>query len=81
MSWKALGSPRCFSAGKSRARFFAPLRCAQNDSMADECMDVTLTSATLPVRISGVVSVEFSFSRECLPEADSMSLDKWGRIG
>jgi hypothetical protein len=49
--------------------------------MADECMDVTLTSATLPVQFSGVVSVEFSFSRECLPEADSMSFDKSGRIG
>jgi len=74
-------SPCCLSAEKSRARFCAPLRCAQNDSMADECMDVTLTSATLPVRISGVVSVGFSFSPESLPEADSMSLDKWGRIG
>jgi hypothetical protein len=29
--------PCCFSAEKSRARFFAPLRCAQNDSMAGEC--------------------------------------------
>ena len=27
-------SPCCWSAEKSRARFFAPLRCAQNDSMA-----------------------------------------------
>jgi hypothetical protein len=25
------GSPCCLSAEKSRARFFAPLRCAQND--------------------------------------------------
>ncbi len=57
------------------------LRSAQNDSMVDECMDVTLTSATLPVQISGVVSAGFSFSPECLPEADPMSLDKWERIG
>jgi len=41
-------SPCCWSAEKSRARFFAPLRCAQNDSMADECTDVTLSSATDP---------------------------------
>jgi hypothetical protein len=27
-------SPRCSSAEESRARFFAPLRCAQNDSNA-----------------------------------------------
>jgi len=27
------------------------------------------------------VRVGFSLSPECLPEADSMSLDKWGRIG
>ena len=54
---------------------------AQNDSIADECMDVTLTSATLPAQISGVTSAGFSFSPECPPEADSMSLDKWGRIG
>ena len=27
-------SPCCWSAEKSRARFFAPLRCAQNDSTA-----------------------------------------------
>jgi hypothetical protein len=49
--------------------------------MADECMDVTPINATLPVQLSGVVSAGFSFSPECLPEADSMSLDKWERIG
>ena len=49
--------------------------------MADECMDVTPTNATLPLQISGVVSAGFSFSPECLPETDFMSLDKWGRIG
>lgn len=32
-------------------------------------------------QLSGVVPAGFSFSRECLPEADSMSLDKWERIG
>ena len=37
-------SPCCLSAEKSRARFFAPLRCAQNDSTADESTDVTLSS-------------------------------------
>ena len=37
--------PASLSAEKSRARFFAPLRCAQNDSMASECADVTLSSA------------------------------------
>jgi hypothetical protein len=39
-------------------------------------MDVTLTSATLPMQLNGVVSARFSFSPECLPEADSMPLDK-----
>ena len=37
------GSPCCWSAEKSRARFLAPLRCARNDSLADECIDVTLS--------------------------------------
>ena len=49
--------------------------------MADECIDVTLASATVPAQLSGVVSVGFSLSPECLPDADSMSLDKWGRVG
>jgi len=49
--------------------------------MADECMDVTPTNATLPLQISGVASAGFSFSPECLQETDSMSLDKWERIG
>ena len=54
---------------------------AENDSMADECMDVTATNATLPAQISGVASAEFSFSPECLPETDFMSLYKCERIG
>jgi hypothetical protein len=49
--------------------------------MADECTDVTLTTATLRVQLSGVVSAGFLFSPECLPETDSMSLDKWGTVG
>jgi hypothetical protein len=49
--------------------------------MADECMDVTPAKATLPVQTSGAANAEFSFSPECLPETDSMSLDKWERIG
>jgi hypothetical protein len=49
--------------------------------MTDECMDVTLTAAILAAQLSGVASVGFSFSPECVPEADSMSLDKWERIG
>jgi hypothetical protein len=40
--------PCCFSAEKSRARFFAPLRCAQNDSLADGCTNVSLRAATRP---------------------------------
>jgi hypothetical protein len=53
----------------------------QNDSLAGECIDGTLTSATVPVQTSGAASAGFSFSPECLPEADSLSLDKWERIG
>ena len=55
--------------------------CAQNDSMPDECIDVTITSATLPLQLSGVVGAAFPFSPECLPEADPMSLDRQQKIG
>ena len=48
--------------------------------MADECTDVTPTNATLPL-ISGAANAGFSFSPECPPETDFMSLDKWERIG
>ena len=47
-------SPCFFSAQKPRARFFAPLRCAQNDSMADECADVRLSSTIEPLTAGGI---------------------------
>jgi hypothetical protein len=43
-------APCCVSVEKPKARFFAPLRCAQNDSMADECTDVLLSApVTVPL--------------------------------
>jgi len=47
-------APGCLSAEKSRARFFAPLRCAQNDSMGDECTDFTLSGATDPLKATNL---------------------------
>jgi hypothetical protein len=40
-SWQRSISPYYLSAEKSRARFFAPLRCAQNDSVADLYIKMT----------------------------------------
>jgi len=39
---------------KSRARLFAPLRCAQDDSREEECTDVTLSGATDPLKAKDV---------------------------
>ncbi len=62
-----------FGDGKVQSEI---LRSAQNDSMAGECTDITLASATVPVQLSGAVSAGFALSPQCLPEADSVSLDK-----
>ena len=48
-------SPCLLSAEKSRARFFAPLRCAQNDSMAGFDADEGL--ARKKRKLDGFVSI------------------------
>jgi hypothetical protein len=64
-------SPCCFSADKSRARFFAPLRCAQNDSMAGEYTDARLSSAIEPRAGADPCSLGSAISRRDLWESST----------